>query len=149
MTSAIGIDEVTGRSDRRFGYGRFDEPGHEQSVVDFYRSLSSTFFAAVVSSCVHGPACRSRSAPDPCPTLVTLLGELDLSTAPVLGECFARLSGSIEVDCSGLDDVVEEGLGLFASAVERTDAHFVFLDPNSSLSKMTRITGRDATGGAS
>jgi len=77
---------------------------------------------------------------------VTLLGELDLVTAPVLGECFARLSGSIEVDCSGLDSVVEEGLGILASAVERTDAHFVFLDPTGSLAKLPRITGRNATG---
>ena len=147
MTSAMHIDKAQERLHRRSGRYRLGAAGHDQRVVDFHRSLSSTFFGAVVSTCVHAPTSGLQSAP--CPILVTLLGELDLVTAPVLGECFARLSGSIEVDCSGLDSVVEEGLGILASAVERTDAHFVFFDPTGSLAKLPEITGRDATGRAS
>ena len=72
-----------------------------------------------MSSCgVHArmPDSFSAAEAEPRPTLVTLLGELDLSTGAVLRECFARIDGSIEVDCSGLDFVDAQGLGIFVTA---------------------------------
>ena len=120
------------------------------AVVEFYRSIGSPFFGAVVSSCgIHAgmPDSFSAAEAEPRPTLVTLLGELDLSTGAVLRECFARIDGSIEVDCSGLDFVDAEGLGIFVTAearCQRTHAAFVLVEPTRSLLKLLRITGLDA-----
>jgi anti-anti-sigma factor len=125
---------------------RTDEP----RVVEFYRSIGSPFFGAVVSRCgVHArmPDSFSAAEAEARPTLVTLLGELDLSTGPVLRECFARIDGSIEVDCSGLDFVDAQGLGIFVTAharCQRTHATFVLVEPTRSLLKLLRITDLDA-----
>jgi hypothetical protein len=115
--NATQSDTVRGSRDRRVGDVRYvTEPAErraERRVVGFYRSIGLPFFGAVVSTCSsHEPATGSyrRPEPEPCPTSVTLLGELDASTAPLLRECFARIEGDIEVDCSGLDFVDAHGL---------------------------------------
>ena len=96
------------------------------------------------------PDSFSAAEAEPRPTLVTLLGELDLSPGAVLRECFARIDGSIEVDCSGLDFVDAEGLGIFVTAqaqCQRTHAAFVLLEPTRSLLKLHRITALDPSRG--
>jgi anti-anti-sigma factor len=137
MTVAKQIDEGRAR--------RFVTAPRDRRVVDFYRSLDSACFGAVVST----PGVDARTSdsrdPDPCLTFVTLLGELDLATAPLLRECFALIGGSVEVDCSGLEFVDAEGLGVFASTQARKDANFVFVDPTCSLLRLLRITGLDAS----
>jgi anti-anti-sigma factor len=138
MTIAKQIDEAR---ECRF----VTAPG-ERRVVDFYRSLDSAFFGAVVSTRgVDAGTSDSRCEPGPYLTFVTLLGELDLATAPLVRECFARIGGNIEVDCSGLEFVDAQGLGVFASTQARMDANFVFVDPTCSLLRLLRITGLDAS----
>lgn len=136
MARVIHIGKAKQGPARHPGRDRFVAGRHEQRVIDFYRSLGSTFFGAVVSTFgVHAASSGS------CPTLVTVVGELDLSNAPVLRECFTRIRGNVEVDCSGLEFVDASGLGVFASTRARADANFVFVDPNRSLVRLLRITG--------
>jgi anti-anti-sigma factor len=148
--SATQIDTVISHHDRNVGDARFLTGTGEPRVVDFHRSIGSPFFGAVVSSCgiqTRVPDPFYAAEAEPRPTLVTLLGELDLSTGPVLRECFARIGGSIEVDCSGLDFVDAQGLGIFVTAhaqCQRTHATFVLVEPTRSLLKLLRITGLDA-----
>jgi len=138
MTIAKQIDET-----KEY---RFVTPPDERRVVDFYRSLDSACFGAVVSTRgVDTRTSDSRYEPEPCLTFVTLLGELDVATAPLVRECFARISGNIEVDCSGLEFVDAQGLGVLASTQARMDANFVFVDPTCSLLRLLRITGLDAS----
>jgi len=147
--NATQIDTVTNREVRGVGDVLALTETHEQRVVDFYRSIGSPLFAAVVSACGTNAPPRS---PD-CwpvmpsrPTVVTLLGELDLSTVPLLRQCFAHIDGDIDVDCSGLDQVDSRGLGILVSASERcahADAKFVLVDPTSALLRLLRITGLD------
>jgi adenylate kinase len=144
MTPAIHISKTKGL-DRHVGRDRFATARDEQRVNDFYRSVGSTFFGAVVSTCgVHAAPSGSQTRPDSCPTLVTVLGELDLSTAPILRACFASIDGPIDVDCSGLEFVDAQGLGVLASTSARADASFVFVDPSRSLLRLLRVTGLDA-----
>ena len=144
MTIVKPIDEAREVRDRRIGGDPFGTAPGERRVVDFYRSLNSACFGAVVSTRGDAPTSDSRCEPDPCVTFVTLFGELDLATAPLLRECFARIGGKVEVDCSGLEFVDGEGLGVFASTQARVDANFVFVDPTCSLLRLLRITGLDA-----
>jgi anti-anti-sigma regulatory factor len=128
--------------DRGLGRDRFVPPSHEQRVVDFYRSLGSTFFGAVVSTCGFDAAPQgSQRRPGSCPTLVTVLGTLDSSNASILRACFAGIDGHIDVDCSGLELVDTEGLGAFVSTQSRPDADFVFVDPSDSLLRLLRSAG--------
>ena len=88
----------------RFCLGETDE----QRVIDFYRTIGSPYFGAVVSAwdintSTSGSSCWPGM--EPRPTLVTLVGELDVSTVPLLRQCFAHIEGDIDVDCSGLDYV--------------------------------------------
>ena len=116
---------------------------NEQRVVDFYRSIGPPFFGAVVSTC---SSAHEQPKVEPAPALVTLLGELDVSTAPLLRDCFARIDGDVEVDCSGLDFVDAQGLAVFLSARARCEPNgrFVLVEPASCLSRLLRITGLDA-----
>ena len=145
-TRTIRIDKAKEGRVRDVGRDRSLTARHEQRVIDFYHSLDSTFFGAVISNCgLHGPPAGSRHRPDTCPTLVTVLGDLDLSNAPLLRACFACIDGHIHVDCSGLESIDPEGLGVLASTQARADAHFVFVDPNRSLLTLLRATGLDAS----
>jgi anti-anti-sigma factor len=116
----------------------------EQRVMDFYRSIGTPFFGAVVSTC---SSARGRTESEPAPVLVTLVGELDLSTAPLLRDCFTRVEGDVEVDCSGLDSVDGQGLAVIVAARARSepDGSFVLVEPATCLLKLLRITGLDAT----
>ena len=139
--NASQIDLNVERQDRGVGYVAGT---NEQRVVDFYRSIGLPFFGAVVSTCssAHG-----RPELEPSPTLVTLLGELDVSTAPLLRDSFARIDGDVEVDCSGLEFVDAQGLAVFVSARARCEPHrrFVLFEPTACLLRLLRITGLDAT----
>jgi anti-anti-sigma factor len=144
MTRAIDVDKNKLDPDR--GPDRFAAARDEQRVIDFYRSPGSTFFGAVVSTCaVHAAPPGLQRRADSCPTLVTLVGELDLSTAPVLRACFASIRGPVDIDCSGLEFVSAQGLGVFASTQARADADFVFVDPSRLLIRLFRVTGLDAS----
>jgi anti-sigma B factor antagonist len=82
------------------------------------------------------------------PTVVTLAGELDLATAPELRELLASIDGDVELDCSRLELVGAEGLGVFASAHRRCDGQgwkFVLVDPSPLLLRLLGITGLDAS----
>lgn len=144
MTRTIRIDRTKQGPGHHLGRDWFVAARHELRVIDFYRNLGSTFFGAVVSTCgVAAAPSGSQRRPDSCPTLVTVLGELDLSNTPTLRACFASIDGRIDVDCSGLDFVDAQGLGVFASTQARADAHFVFVDPSRTLSRLLRLTGLD------
>jgi anti-anti-sigma factor len=120
--------------------GRHDEP----RVADFSRSVGPPFFGAVVST---WSSATGWPGMEPAPALVTLLGELDVSTAPLLHDCLARIDGDVEVDCSGLDFVDAQGLAAFVAAHARCapSGRFVLVAPTSFLSRLLRITGLDAT----
>jgi anti-sigma B factor antagonist len=82
------------------------------------------------------------------PTLVTLAGELDLATAPELRDCLASIDGDVELDCSRLEFVGAEGLGVFVSAHRRCDGQgwkFVLVEPSPLLLRLLRMTGLDAS----
>ena len=117
---------------------------NEQRVVDFYRSMSPCFFGVIVSTC---SSANGGSESEAAPALVTVVGELDVSTAPLLRDCFARIHGDIEVDCSGLEFVDARGLAILVSARARCEPHgrFVLVNPARCLSRVLRITGLDAT----
>lgn len=114
-----------------------------QRVTDFSCSGAPCFFGAVVST----RRADGRAESEPAPTRVTLVGELDVSTSPLLRDCFARIDGDVEVDCSGLEFVDAHGLAVFVSARARCEPHarFVLVEPASCLSRLLRITGLDAT----
>jgi anti-anti-sigma regulatory factor len=142
ITRAIQFDRAEQGRDRHFGRDRFTAACHEQRVIDFYRNLGPSFFGAIVSICsVRSAPSGSQRAPDSCPTLVTVLGELDVSTAPILRACFGGIDGHVDVDCSGLEHVDTEGLEVLASTQARVDANFVFVDPRRSLLMLFGATG--------
>ena len=82
------------------------------------------------------------------PTVVTLVGELDLATGPALRNRLARIDGDIEVDCSRLAFIDAIGLGVFVSAKKRCDRRgwkFVLVEPSPLLLRLLEITGLDAS----
>ena len=147
--TATQIDIGTNHDDRGVGEVLLRTETDEQRVIDFYRTIGSPYFGAVVSACdINAAPSSSSSWPriEPRPTVVTLLGELDVSTVPLLRQCFAHIEGDIDVDCSGLDYVDVQGLGIFVSAgarCERADAKFVLVEPTVALLRLLRITGLD------
>jgi anti-anti-sigma factor len=54
--------------------------------------------------------------------LVKLRGEIDLQTAPQLGDCLSLLRGNTSVDCSGLDFIDSTGLRVFMLAQRAFEA---------------------------
>jgi anti-anti-sigma factor len=116
---------------------------NEERVADFYCSSGPCFFGAVVST----RSATDRADSEPAPVRVTLIGELDVTTAPLLRDCFARIDGDVDVDCSGLEFVDAHGLGVFVSARTRCEPNgrFVLVEPASCLSRLLRITGLDAS----
>ena len=106
-----------------------------QRVDDFYCSRGVPFFAAVISTCRGRPptmaTCVQHSS-RPRSTLVTLVGDLDSSTIPLLQTCMTRIDGNVEVDCSGLDFVGARGVQVLMEArarCERSEATFELLAP--------------------
>ena len=114
--SAMQIDTVISHHDRSVGDARFLTGTDEPRVVEFYRSIGSPFFGAVVSSCgIHArmPDSFSAAEAEPRPTLVTLLGELDLSTGAATARVFrshrrehrGRLFGARLCRCTGFGNL--------------------------------------------
>jgi anti-anti-sigma factor len=107
---------------------------NHQRVDDFYYSHGIPFFAAVVSTCPQHDA-RTR---------VTLAGDLDGATAPILRSCIAGIDGNVEVDCSGLDFVGVPGVAALVDARarwERTGASFELVAPSPMLERLLLIVG--------
>ena len=115
----------------------------EQRVTDFLPKHRRTFFGAVVSTSTNP---HGRPESEHAPVLVTLVGQLDTLTAPLLRDCFTRIDGAVEVDCSGLDSVDGQGLAVFVAARARSDpdGKFVLVEPAPCLLQLLRITGLDA-----
>ena len=121
---------------------RVDEP----RVIDFYRSITSPFFGAVVSRRDDEVPASGRRGSQDRPTLVTLVGELDLATAPLLDECLTDIVGDIHLDCSGLDFVGAPGMDCLLAAHARTQqagARLVIVEPPPSLLRLLRLAGAD------
>jgi anti-anti-sigma factor len=123
---------------------------HEPRVVDFYRSITSPFFGAVVSRRddeFRGSGHEGSRERQHWPTLVTLVGELDLSTAPLLDECLADIVGDLNIDCSGLDFIGAPGMQCLVAAharAQQAGARLVIVEPPSSLLRLLRLAGVDA-----
>jgi anti-anti-sigma factor len=108
-----------------------------QRVDDFYCSHGIPFFAAVVSTCPEHHA-------HPFPTRVTLAGDLDCATAPLLRTCMARIGGNVELDCSGLDFVGVQGVEVLEDARARFEgagATFELVAPPPMLERLLLIVG--------
>jgi anti-anti-sigma factor len=106
-----------------------------QRVDDFYCSHGIPFFAAVVST---GPEHDAHSHP----TRVTLAGDLDCATVPLLRTCIARIDGDLELDCSGLDFVGVDGMEVLVDARarrERVGATFELVEPPPMLERLLLI----------
>lgn len=113
-----------------------------QRVDDFYCSRGVPFFAAVISTC-GGLPCAQHDLRS-CPTLVTLVGDLDRATAPLLHACVARIDGNVAIDCSGLDFVGVHGLQVLVDVrarCERSEATCEFVAPTPMLSRLLLIAG--------
>jgi anti-anti-sigma factor len=79
--------------------------------------------------------------------LVTLVGELDLSTAPLLDEGLADIVGDIHIDCSGLDFIGAPGMQCLVTAharAQQAGARLVIVEPPCSLLRLLRVAGVDA-----
>jgi anti-sigma B factor antagonist len=116
----------------------------QQRVIDFYRSTGPSCFGAVVSTRRSG---SGRPESESARTLVTIVGELDVFTAPLLRDCLDRIDGDVDVDCSGLEFVDARGLAVLASARARcgSERTLALIEPAPYLLRLLRITGLDAT----
>ncbi len=81
---------------------------------------------------------------------VHLVGELDLSTAPLLREGLRRLladgSGDVTLDMSRLDFIDSTGLSVLVGAYKRAREHgrgMVLRSPQPSARKVLEISGLD------
>ena len=80
------------------------------------------------------------------PTVVALVGELDIATAPIAEACLSSIVGDVEIDCSRLEFVDASGLGLFVSVHSRCEqeaSKVVLVDPPQLLLRLLKITGLD------
>jgi anti-anti-sigma factor len=77
-------------------------------------------------------------------TLVRVVGDIDVASAPKLAEALAILDGPLTVDCSRLDFIDASGLGVLVRA---SHDHEGFLLRNASpfLHKLVEITGLQST----
>jgi ABC-type transporter Mla MlaB component len=116
------VDRETQGGGRRIGDLGVLPGSDEARVVDFYRSTRSPFFAAVVTNRVEWrPGSDVRRPLRPCSSVVTLVGALDDSTAPILHACLEHIEGNVVVDCSGLDAVDAHGLRALLDSSARYD----------------------------
>jgi anti-anti-sigma factor len=118
-------------------------PCAHQRVDDFYCSRSIPFFAAVISTCSPlPPATCAQHDQGARPTLLTLVGDLDRATAPLLHACVAQIDGNIEIDCSGLDFVGVQGVQALADArarCKRADTTCELVAPTPMLRRLLLI----------
>jgi len=78
--------------------------------------------------------------------LVSLRGELDLSTAPVLDEALRDANSEIVVDLSALAFIDASGLNVLASAHRRAERHgdrLVIINASPLARRMFRLTALD------
>jgi anti-anti-sigma factor len=80
------------------------------------------------------------------PTVVRLMGELDLAGAPTLCSALDGLDGDVELDCSGLDFI--DGAGLWAvvqahEACGARGAKLVMLNPSPAVDRLLSIVDLD------
>jgi anti-sigma B factor antagonist len=82
------------------------------------------------------------------PTVVALVGELDIATVPIAETCLSSVAGDIEIDCSALEFVDASGLALFVSAHARCQdegSKLVLVDPSPLLVRLLQITDLEMT----
>jgi anti-sigma B factor antagonist len=80
-------------------------------------------------------------------TVVTVVGDLDHHTAPLLEECLVVIRGDVSIDCAGLEFVDSQGLRVLVGADARarmTGTRFVVVEPSRALQRLFEITGVDA-----
>ena len=80
------------------------------------------------------------------PTVVRLMGELDLAGVPRLELVLAGLDGDVELDCSGLDFIDAAGLRAFQKAHAGCAARgctLVLVDPSPALDRVSRLLELD------
>ena len=82
--------------------------------------------------------------------IVTVLGEIDMASGPLLWECLARTIPDAErrlvIDLAGTTFIDSTGLALFARAhqrLRRGGAELMLRAPNSSARLVLHITGLD------
>jgi len=80
------------------------------------------------------------------PSLIRVVGDLDLATAPELLSVIASPAGDVALDCSGLAFI--DGAGLHAvmaanAACCERGARFVLLDPSPPVLRLIRLLELD------
>ena len=79
--------------------------------------------------------------------LVTVAGEVDIATAPALGECLVRFSdGDVTVDLSAVDFIDSSGLNALVTShnqIERRGSRLVLRGTSSVTQRLLEITGLD------
>jgi anti-sigma B factor antagonist len=78
--------------------------------------------------------------------VVTLRGELDLSTAPALADALREANSEIVVDLAALEFIDASGLHVFAGAEVRAERHgdrLVVINASPLAQRMFRVTGLD------
>jgi anti-anti-sigma factor len=73
-------------------------------------------------------------------TLVRVVGEIDIASAPRLGEALEILGGPITVDCSRLEFIDAVGLGVLVKASQDHDG-VILRNASPFLRKLVQITG--------
>jgi anti-anti-sigma factor len=80
------------------------------------------------------------------PTVVRLVGELDMAGVPHLESVLAGLDGDIECDCSGLDFIDAAGLHAFERAHDGRAARgctLVLVEPSPAVERLIGIVELD------
>lgn len=100
---------------------------------------------------VVGPFAVELSRPDEGCALIALTGELDISTAPQLGEALRRATAEgarrIVVDLSGVSFVDASALGVLVSSFQQlraADGTLAIVCPEKHIRRIFEITGLDA-----
>jgi len=78
--------------------------------------------------------------------LITLRGELDLSTAPALDEALHGANSEIVVDLAAVEFIDASGLNVFAHAASRAEQHgdrLAVINASVLAQRMFRLTGLD------
>lgn len=80
------------------------------------------------------------------PSILKLVGELDLAGVPKVRARFAETDGNVDVDCSGLGFIDASGLGVLVAAHWECDARgdkLVLVDPSPCVERLLELTGLD------
>jgi anti-sigma B factor antagonist len=146
----IGAGDSGMQRDRDVADRRSCERSSEARVIDFFSSFDFSGFGAVVSRRHRDPSSLDREpsqAHEHQETLVTVVGDLDFCTSPLLEECLVGISGDVRVDCAGLDFVDSQGLRVLVASDARTrgmGARFVVVEPSRALQRLFEVTGVEA-----